>query len=149
MNIIRYANEWEDLVMERIMAHQKESNSYQELNQCPVWVRKNLNDLSDFIILATDGDTLLGFIWIGIIPHWHSPELGAADHIISVDPKFRGKSTGKKLIEAAEILAESMGCVYFQLSTAFHTDRDNRTLAYYQRLGYCPRGGAVYKQLRK
>ena len=146
MIISRYCDKDWASVEGRLVEHAKESNGYPELDVDLAWIRQSLYD-NPLALLATDGENLLGLIIFGIYEHWHTPQLGASDLIISVDPAYRSGRVAKALIKGAEEWARQLGCVYFQMSTAFHTDIDSRTLQYYRHLGYKDRGSVVYKLL--
>lgn len=145
---IKYSPEWEDRFMEVLRVYHKESTGYGELETDELWVKIHLEQSCDSIIMATDGEVLVGFIWIGQIVHWFSPERGACDLVLYILPSHRNGLISRRLIKEAEALSKANGCAYFQLSAAFHEDRDNRTMKFYRRLGYTPRGSTVYKPLR-
>ena len=149
MKIQRYTHEWEDRIISRVLEHQEESDGYTELDQDPAWVRHILKVSNPILFMATEGESLLGFIWLGLINHWFSPDIGAGDLIFTVDPAHRGGKAAKLLRQRAEEEAKALGCVYLNLSTAFLKERDDRTLKYYQRYGYRHRGSIVYKLLEE
>ena len=148
MIIQRYRPVWTDRVISLLKKHHIAADQYTELETDFDWIVEVLKT-ENLMVLATEGEELLGLLWFTTYDHWHSKDLGASDMVVSVAPAHRNGRVAKALIRAAEEWARQIGCVYFQLSAAHHTAKDLRTIRYYSHLGYKDRGSVVYKLLEK
>ena len=146
MIIQRYTPEWNDRIIDQLKGHHNAADQYTELETDFDYILEVLKT-ENLMVLATDGEELLGLLWFTVYDHWHSRDLGASDMVVSVSPDHRGGVVAKALIKAAEAWAQAMGCKYFQLSAAFNTAVDQRTIRYYSHLRYKKRGEIVYKIL--
>ena len=96
--------------------------------------------------LCYDKDGIKGAIAGAIYPQFFSKGLTASELFVFVEPTTRGGVIGKRLINAFEQWANSMGAreTRVGVSSAIKTDR---TIGFYKTLGYCETANILRKEL--
>lgn len=92
------------------------------------WIRKSLSGiLANEVLVYTKGGVEAGFVTIG------EKDRRAGVDLIAVDEKFRGKTLGRKLMEAAFIKAFSLGYDMIQVVTQ---KLNYPACKFYEKLGF-------------
>jgi len=88
---------------------------------------------SDPVLLAVDGSQVLGLVAL----HWttmlQAPNPVARITTLVVRDKARGQGIGRRLVEAASVLARQAGCGVLELTTALHRADAH---AFYRSIGF-------------
>jgi ribosomal protein S18 acetylase RimI-like enzyme len=108
------------------------------------FIRKLLASDSSRLLVARDGDSVVGFLTLVIFPIPTGVRAWIEDVI--VDSAARGKGVGEKLNRAALDLAKNLGARTVELTSRPSREAANRL---YQRLGFVPRDTNVYRFMTK
>jgi GNAT superfamily N-acetyltransferase len=87
------------------------------------------------VLVAVDGDDVVGVILGFISAEWFSEELVAQEMAIYVVPEYRGGLAGARLIMGLDAWAEAMRSRYLQGGATTGLDAE-RTVGLYERLGF-------------
>ncbi len=103
----------------------------------PQQLRRTLVDLdgaaADAVLLAVDGQRLLGCISLHALPLFHrAGRLGRITAFVVASGQ-RGRGTGSALLASAHEWFGSAGCVKFEVTTGDHREAAHR---FYQQHGY-------------
>jgi GNAT superfamily N-acetyltransferase len=99
------------------------------------------------ILLATDGDRVVGSASVHAIPHLERDGRWLRIESLVITAASRGTGAGRVLIEAAEKLAQTWDCHAVEVTSSRHRDEAH---AFYRRLGFedvCHRSGRFWKDL--
>ncbi len=95
---------------------------------------KRLKSRKSFILLAQDGNILVGYILITLEKlSWRAFNPIAEVVNLSVAPVYRGKGIGTTLFQQAKVLAKKRGAQRMSVSAL---TGNTRTLQFYQRQGF-------------
>jgi ribosomal protein S18 acetylase RimI-like enzyme len=108
------------------------------------FIRKLLASDSSRLLVARDGDSVVGFLTLVIFPIPTGVRAWIEDVI--VDSAARGKGVGEKLNRAALDLAKNLGARTVELTSRPSREAANRL---YQRMGFVPRDTNVYRFMIK
>lgn len=98
-------------------------------------------------LVAVRGETIIGLFFGYVAESWFGPDLVAGDFTFYVAPEHRGGRAALLLVQAFERWAESKGVLDCTpgVSTMIHPDR---TIRFFERLGYTATGMSFTKRLR-
>lgn len=106
-----------------------------------------LNLKENLILLAIDDGELVGILWgmaLPVLP-W-TPTVSAIDILFFIKEPYRGTRISNRLIKMYEEWAKSMNCTEVLLGTSSGINMD-RTIRFYERLGYTQFGTQLNKEL--
>ena len=128
-----YTTCWDTITIEIRRARQDDAAGIQALllqlgyEHCEDDVRCNLALLlertSDPVLVASEGDRLLGMIALHWTPMLHLREMLARITALVVREDARGRGVGRRLVDTAAALARSAGCDQIELTTALRRIR--------------------------
>ncbi len=98
------------------------------------------------VLLAEDGDKIIGMMAGFASPHFFSFQLFASDFVLYIDPAHRGGTTAMRLIKNFEQWAIELGVAEIVLGVSTEVNAE-RTAEMYQRLGYEKSGITVIKRV--
>ncbi|WP_235195286.1 GNAT family N-acetyltransferase [Pseudomonas brassicacearum] len=85
------------------------------------------------MLLAQDGENIVGVISLHVLELFHQPgRLGRITSLV-VDDNFRGQGVGAKLVAAADAFFTSQLCIRAEVTSSDHRIEAH---TFYQRLGY-------------
>ena len=85
------------------------------------------------VLLAADGDLVLGLVTTYRVPVAHEAGTWCRLTALVVDESYRGSGVGHALVAAAEATARSMGCSRIEATSGIERTDAHR---FYERLGY-------------
>lgn len=99
--------------------------------------RNLINDANSYLLVAEEGDTVIGFInFTARRTVLHSGLSGQIDELV-VTKSYRGKGVGQQLIYAAIEKCKQLGCCEVEVSTE---KVNTKSREFYKRCGFKERG---------
>ncbi len=114
--------------------------------QSPEWTARRVGMLGDesFVWVATDGDTVVGFLVLQVATFFHVDGAVARITSMAVDSAIRNQGIGKALVVVAQRHAEEMGCSEMEVTSSL---RRSDAHAFYVALGFQETSRKFVRQL--
>ena len=107
----------------------------------------SLMDDDQMVLVATDGSTPIGYMWVCIHGQvWTDDPIGS-DIILYVGEKYRGTGAGNLLVSRAEEWFEACGVKAIHLGSHSGINNEEGATKLYERRGYKSGGRDFYKPL--
>ena len=95
--------------------------------------RKLSNHSANYVLVARTENEVIGLVALHIVPLMHlNPNLGRVTALV-VSEKWQRSGVGKKLMEAAEKIAQNNNCSKMEITSG---DQRSVAHAFYEKLGY-------------
>lgn len=98
------------------------------------------------VLVATDGDQIIGVLAGIVTPYFFAPELYASDIFFYVRSDYRGGGAAKELLHEWDRLMETDGRVTESVLGISSEINSDRTRKFYERLGYRCAGYLMVKR---